>query len=272
MEDVLNRDTETPVVPDKGQGKDDKGQKDQSTERIERLERELSETRDSERYWAGIAKNGGNGRAADKPEADTPDASEFVDGKDGADGIDDDTPAKMVDELAASGTAALKKRGFITAADAKKMAAEVAVKVANTLIGRERGKITTETKLMSDFPELADKTSELYKATAKNYQEACALDPNAKTSQAALYLAAKAAKASMKPADRNSNDDDESEEDRRDRARSQDSRPRGRGVVDDRSDSLSDEDRQTIKCFAITEAEFLESRKETMSTRPRGRR
>ncbi len=274
MEDVLNLENEVPVTHPAAAPKDggDKGGKDANTERIARLERELDESRGDARFWADRAKSGGSAKADEKADDDTTDGSEFVNAKAGADGIDDDTPEKMVNELAAQGTGALKKRGFITAKDAEKLAADVAVKVANTLIGRARGQMTTEQKLSTEFPELADKSSALYKATAKNYQEACALDPNAKTSPVALYLAAKAAKASLAPASQGRNDDaDETEEERRDRARSQDSRPRGRGVVDDRSDSLSDSDRDTIRAFGLTEEEFLASRKEAMSNRP-GRR
>jgi hypothetical protein len=91
--EVLERDIEQPVVPEKGQGKDDKGGKDPVQERIERLERRLAESEQSERFWAGIAKNGGGGRQAEPEEDDTPDASEFL-ADDDTEELDGDTPEK----------------------------------------------------------------------------------------------------------------------------------------------------------------------------------
>jgi hypothetical protein len=274
--EVLERDIEQPVVPEKGQGKDDKGGKDPVQERIERLERRLAESEQSERYWAGIAKNGGGGRQAEPEEDDTPDASEFLE-DDETEELDGDTPEKLVDEFAATGVKALSKRGFITKADALKLATEAAIKVSRELIGRERVKMSSDQQLIAEFPELKDPKSDLYKETAKIYQQAVAMDPNAKKSPAVLLMAAKAAKLSLKPApsrrDRDDDDDfEETESERRDRARSQDSRPRGRGDLDDHDDRLGDEARHIISGFGITEEEFKAAQKDTMRSRPRGRR
>jgi hypothetical protein len=235
---------------------------------VESLQRERDESRESERYWADRARSGSSGGTAEpagEPEDD--DASEFID-TDAADGIDGDTPEKLVDEFAAKGVAALKSRGFITARDAQKLAADVAIKVARQMIGQQVTRSTSDAQIMAAFPELKDQTSELFKATAKIYQEAVAMDPTAKKTPAALFLAAKAAKAALKPAPKPRTDDEdddqpERESERRRRSDSQDGRPRGRGAVEEHDDMLGEEARSVIKAMGITEEEFKASRKVT---------
>jgi hypothetical protein len=236
---------------------------------VDGLRRDRDEARESEKYWAGVARNGRAAEPAAEPDDD--DAREFIDDET-PDGIEGDTPEKLVDEFAAKGVAALKSRGFITARDAQKLAAEVAVRVARQMIGQQVTRSTTDAQIMAAYPELKDQTSELFKATAKIYQEAVAMDPSAKKTPAALFLAAKAAKASLKPAPKPREEDDdepEVESDRRRRADSQDSRPRGRGQVEDHDDMMGPEARQICKDMGITEAEFKASQKTTAT---RGRR
>jgi hypothetical protein len=263
---------ETPVVPAAGKEKEAKDETvTLSKAEVEALRRDRDEARQSEKYWANIARSGG--RQAEQPaeEAnDDLDASEFLDEEAGDTGLEGDTPEKLVDDLAARGVSAIAKRGFITAKDAHKIAAEMAIKISRKLIGRERQKITSDTQIMSEFPELKDQSSELFKETARIYQAAVAMDPNAKKTPAALFLAAKAAKASLKQAaaprrgdDRDDNDE-ERETDRRRRADSQDSRPRGgRGAADEPDDMLGDEARQIIKAMGISEDEYKASLKQT---------
>ncbi len=130
---------------------------------------------------------------------------------------------------------------------------------------------------MSEFPELKDQSSELFKATAIRYQKAVAMDPSAKKTPAALYLAADAARESLKrtaPKPRNEDEDDyrpETESERRQRARAQDSRPRGRGEVET-DDMLGSEAKQVIAAMGISEAEFKESQKQYGGSASRGRR
>jgi hypothetical protein len=267
---------ETPAPP----AKDDKATKDETVTltkaEVEALRRDRDEARESERYWSQIARQGGRQQAepAEEP-AEQFDGSEFMDEK-ALDGIDGDTPEKLVDDFAAKGVAALKSRGFITAADAQKLAVEVAAKVSREMIGRERQKITTDTQIMTEFPDLRDQNSDLFKETAKRYQRAVAMDPGAAKTPAALYLAAEAAREALKarkpaaPARRE--DDYEEEGDRRARAASQDSRPRGRAEVDDQEDMLGDEARQVIKQMGITEEEYKASQKQVYGGRSRGRR
>jgi len=236
--------------------------------RIAALERQLNEAQESERYWAGLARSGGPKTA--EPEADLvpeDDGSEFLT-EDETPPIEGDSPEKLIDEFAAEGVKALSKRGFITAKDAQRIAVETAMKVTQSMIGRERGKMDTDAKILGEFPDLKDQSSELFKETAKRYQRAVAMDPAAKKTPAALYLAAEAAKEAINARRRPRDEDDyEPETERRQRAASQDARPRGRSSSDDTDDMLGSEARQIIKAMGITEAEFKASRQSQGGTR-----
>jgi hypothetical protein len=286
IEDEELQTGERPSADDgKGAGKgDDKGDKIEVPKAdYERLTRELHEAKESEKYWSGLARNGGGRQTiddtADDP-ADEIDPNQFTDDETPGAGIEGDTPAKLVDELAASGVDAIAKRGFISAKDAQKIAADVALKVSRQMIANERQKMTSDAAILSQFPELKDQQSELFKETAKLYQEAVAMDPNAKKTPAALYLAAKAAKKSLEGRDgasrrggRGADDEfEESEQDRRHRAASQGGRPGGRGASDDEPDDmLGEEAKSIIKQMGITEDDFKKSRQE-LGTRRKGRR
>lgn len=278
-DDVLGNEPNQPSVADKGAGKDEVTI---SKAELDSLRRERDEARQSERDWANMARR--NNAPAPQPVVEEEEGLDPADYTD----IDEpqvkgDTPEKLVDDLAAEGAAALGKRGFITAADAKRMAVEIAAKVTRELIGRERSKMASDATIMAEFPDLKDQKSELWAETAKRYQRAVAMDPNAKKTPAALYLAAEAARESLKAknAGRRREDDDdddnyrgerEPEEDRRRRADSQDARPRGRQAADDMEDMLGSEARQIAKAMGVSDAEFKASRKELGDQRPRGRR
>jgi len=268
-DEVLSDEPPNPDVPAKGQGKDDYVPLTRTE--AESLRRERDEARESERYWSAHARgNGQQQQQAAEPEAD--DASEFYAEETASN--DEDTPEKLVDDFAATGVKALQKRGFITAADAQKLAADTALRVTREMIGRERQKMGSDTKILADFPELKDQTSDLWKETAKHYKEAVDMDPNAAKTPAALYLAAKtaraiiAAKAKVHHAPKDDDDDDtpEPESDRRARANSQDGRAKGRAEVED-DDMLGSEAKAIIKMMGITDAEFKASRKEVGATR-----
>jgi hypothetical protein len=277
-EEVIERDATQPVVPDKGPGKDEVTI---SKAELEGLRRELSESQKSERDWASFHRRGGqDAEPAAEPE-DQLDASQFIDPEAEGAGVQNDTPEKLVDDLAAEGVAGLTKRGFITAVEAQKLAFDVATKVSRELIGREEKMRTTDATLLNEFPELRDQNSELFKATAIRYQKAVAMDPQAKKTPAALYLAADAARESLKarkPARRDTDDEDldtrgnrEDESDRRRRADSQDSRPKGRAETDDFEDMLGSEARTVIEKMGITDEEYKAARKETLAGRGRKR-
>jgi hypothetical protein len=241
------------------------------------MKRESAEARESERYWATQAR-GSNGRPAEPTvqlQDDGPDASEFIDPDEQPQGIEGDTPEKLIDEFAASGVAALSKRGFITAKDAQKIAVDTALRVTQELIGRERQKMGTDAQIKQEFPDLWDQNSDLFKETAKHYQKAVAMDPNATKSPAALYLAAEAARASLgrrTPAREDHEYEErgrEREDDRRARATAQDNRPNGKQQVDD-MDMLGPEAKEVARLMGISVKEFQDSRKE-LGTRARRR-
>jgi hypothetical protein len=136
--------------------------------------------------------------------------------------------------------------------------------------------MSTDQRLMDEFPELKNKNSELFKETAKLYQDAVAFDPGAMKTPAALYLAAKSAKAALArstPArdDESGDDGREPEVDRRHRAASQDGRAKA-PKVDDGMELLGDEAKRLVKEFGITDDEFRKSRQEMGVGSRRGRR
>jgi len=268
--EVIDRDAEQPVVP-QGQGKDENVTITRAE--LASLNRRLEESEKSERDWAAFHRNGAPRNAAAPVEEEEEDASEFLDDSVNDDGVEGDTPEKLVDEFAAEGVAALKKRGFITAKDAQKLAADTAVRVARELIGRERQKSASDTTIMGEFPELKDQNSELFKATAKIYQKAVAMDPGATKTPVALYLAAQAAKAGLRTSRKAADDGDgEAEEDRRERANAQDFRSRGRGTVDDDDGDMMGADAKAVaKAMGLSNEEFQASKKELVS-QGRGRK
>ncbi len=265
-EEVIERDAQTPGAPGSGQGNEDKITISKAD--YERLNRELTETKQSERTWADMARRNAAPvqQAVEEPEEDDIDSEQFRD-EEAADIPDDDTPEKLVEDIASKGVSAIKGRGFITAKQAQDIAIETAKKVSRELIGRERQKITADTEVFREFPELRDPNSELFKATSIRYQKAVALDPGVKKTPAALYLAAEAARESLKSksgAGNRNTRQQEDEEDRRQRANSQDGRPRGgRAVADeDDDDMLGDEAKQVIKLMGVNEADFKKYRDE----------
>ena len=233
--------------------------------RIAALTRELDESRQSEKYWAGLARAGSASAAEPEPEPTEEESNaEFYDEVPA--GLPDDTPEKMIDDFAAEGAKALSKRGFVTTAQAHKLAVDAAVRVTNALIGRERSKMTSDTQIMGEFPELKDQNSELFKETAKRYQRAVAMDPAAKKTPAALYLAAEGARDALRA--RRGDPDTEDESDRRRRVDAQDGRARGRGQGEEPDDMLGANAREVIKAMGLTEKEFQDARKETAGMRP----
>ncbi len=249
---VIGDDTQTPSVPATGQGKDEKDVT-MSRADFDSLNRQLTESRDSERYWSTAARSGRPAAVAEPEVEDN--AAEFIDDEDLAiEEIAGDTTEAMIDEFAKKGVGALTRRGLITRADAVKIATEAAVKVSRELIGREVQKRDTDSRITKDFPELQDKKSELWIETARRYQEVVEIDPGALKSPAALYLAAKSAKEHLART-RSVEDDDSPEAERRHRSDSQDGRTRTRTRVA-ADDMIGPEAAAVIKGFGITADEF----------------
>lgn len=175
-------------------------------QRLEAMERELNETKESAKVWEAIANNR---QPAPAPKADaTPkrnivDDFEFDEEDDEEEDapIEGDTPEAVLDELSKLGTDALSKRGFMRKADVVKLvraeSRKAAAAAATQAVQRGRQAATTESQIMTEFPELADRDSEFFKITSEHVRRAVQLDRLAAKNPATLYLAARAAKAEL---------------------------------------------------------------------------
>lgn len=196
----------------------------------EALKRELAEEKEAGKYWAGVARGGKQSK--DEDEDGEPEVKE-------KDDEDDDGPDKLVDEFSTQGIKALVKRGVLTKKAATELIKQEAAKIARGLIKEERQKATTENAVFRDFPELKDPKSELFEATKKEMQLLVdTFGQEAANSTAHLYMAAKAAKASLKPAKPARDDERYDYDDRQLRADAQDGGGR-------RGSQLSDDDHVT---------------------------
>lgn len=236
---------------------------------LDALRRDRDEARGSERYWANLARgNAGTAEPAAEAEEEIEiDPNEFLD-TDAATGLlPDDTPEKLVDEIARDGVKALSKRGFVSAAEAQRIAVEkateIAGKVARQIVNNERVKAVSDNVLLTNFPELKDAKSELYQETAKIYREAVAMDPNAAKSPAALFLAAKSAKQTLDA----KRDPEEDEEERLLRVSAQDGRTRGRRETA-ADDLIGPEAESILKQMGITPEAFKEEKAKLGGARP----
>ncbi len=261
-------------VSDKGQG----GKKDETVTipkaQWEAVQRERDEAKQSERFWASKAKPTPEPEPEEDEPIETDDLVPAVTGNDGADEAIFNDPDKWTDAISkgpAAVEAFLRKSGYVTAREA----AEIAVKAARQTVQVERQKMTTDAQILGEFPELKDDDSELFKATSKELKALFKIDPNFARTPAALYAAARAAKAGLKPAPKPRNEDDgdddydryEDEQDRRRRADSQDTtRSRGRPEVED-DDMLGPEAKEVMRQMGISREEFIESRKQTAGMR-----
>lgn len=249
--------TSTHVPP--GQGADKPAPKEEtvtlSKAEVESLRRERDEANQTAKYWANFARQGGQpaDQVVEDEEEIEVDPAEVLD-PDAPDGLAGDTPDKLVDELASQGTAALRKRGYVTAKEAQQIAVRAATQVANKVsrevVGNERQKLISDNQLLGKFPELRDNKSELFKETAKIYSEAVAMDPSAKKTPAALYLAATAAKQLI-----DSRGVSEEEQERLDRVAAQDGRTRGRRESAE-DDMLGPEAAEVLRQMKVTPEDF----------------
>ena len=74
----------------------------------------------------------------------------------------------------------LQASGYVTKKDAAAMAAKVAQRVAQTMIGQTVNAAKTENALFEAFPDLRNEKSDLFKATAEQYQTMVKRDPRLK--------------------------------------------------------------------------------------------
>jgi hypothetical protein len=273
FEDVLDTEaTETPVVP--------KGQPETITiskADYARLERERDEAKASEKYWADRARPAAT--VQPEEEEDPIETSDLVPKVTGAAGVDESIfsdPDKWLQAISKGPDAIkslIKSQGYVNA----DQVAEIAAKVARRTVDVERGKIGTDNKLMSAFPELADNKSELFRATAEEYNELIAFDPAAKKSPATLFAAARAAKAKLaarapqKPVDEEDEYGyDRVESDRRSRVAAQDGSRGGRGSrVEEPEDGLGPQAKSIARMMGISEDEMKAEKKKTDAVRRR---
>lgn len=256
---------------------------------FEALRRETAEAKESERYWAGVARRGGAPVTETAEETEEQiETSDLIPEVTGDQAVDDaifndpDKWAEAISKGPAAIKAFIKTQGLVTAQEA----AEIAAKVAQRTVQVERQKITADNVIVRDFPDLTNQNSDLFKATAVELKKLVAMDPRAKNSPATLYAAARVAKAGLDAkaaTDRRTRDpeaeddrydrfDHEPEEERRRRADSQDgSRTRAHSASDD-EDMLGPEAKEVMRQMNITQEEFLASAKQVRGERPRGRR
>jgi len=230
--------------------------------RMGEMQKQLEETRESERYWADRAR----GAAPAEPDDDEPDP-------DDDELVVDDKPEQLVDDLSSRGMDALVKRGVLTKKEARELIAkEVAKqsrKIAEEVVGRERTKFTTDSEIVTKYPELKDPESALFKKTREIYKGVVQRNPAKGNDPEALLDAAERAKLQLEietlkagRGDRDDDDGDPAERNRRERIRAQSS-DRGRRSSDFEEDDnrLGPEARELIQKMDITEDEFLESRR-----------
>jgi len=251
------------------------------------MKRDRDEARTSEKYWSERARATAKDEKADDDEEDDQpgvDVSDLVPAVTGADGVDESIfadPEKWLDAISKGPKAIealVKKQGYVDG----KQAAAIAEKVARRVVDVERGKITTDNKLMTSFPELADKDSALFKATAEEFQALIDFDPSAKKNPATLFAAARTARARLKaeaPARRKADDGDEygydraesDEDERRNRVRAQDGSRGGRPQRNqaDEEERIGPQARQVLEGFGLSEDKFKASVKNIGNARRR---
>lgn len=231
----------------------DKGNKDKdelATLRADnaRLTKSNGELSTSAEFWATQARSGRKDPDADPdPEPDEP--------KDDYDENED--AATFVDDLSAKGIKALEKRGVLTKKAATKLIEDIATKVSREIVGKARNSMTADAKLVSQYPELQDDKSELFKETRRIFNENCADDPSLKKSQGALMMAAKQAKLELqikngKPAGGGKSEED-LEQERIQRVRGQQGDRGRRGAAEfteEDDDTIGPEARTMLNQFA----------------------
>jgi hypothetical protein len=285
-EDVIERDapadeqvSDKEQLGEKGKGK---GPETDSKSELASLRRELAESRQSEKDWATAYRT-----RTEKAEPEEKPVAE-VDPDDPEPG----TAESLVNDITAKGLSALTERGIPTNKSVRTMIREEATKIARQIatetVGHAQTKATTDSRIMSEFPELNqndpryDPEGELFKATRTELIALMKLDPSAAKSPMALYSAARTAKATLArqaPKGRTRDEDryeyeggNEEENERRLRADSQGA-SRGRGsreTVDDEN-MLGPEARSVIAGMGITEKEFADQQKELGGRDGRGR-
>jgi hypothetical protein len=231
--------------------------------RLEGLEAQNKELIASERYWADKARADSAGAGEEGDEDEAPPAEPLTEEK----------PEEFIERLTTQGASAieaeLRKRGFIRKEDVEPLAR----KVAREIVNAERGKLTSDAKLVRDFPELQDQNSPLFQATAQIYHQAIQDDPNMMNSPTTLQMAARVAKAELAAKNKGGKPQGESEpsdyrDDRESERRRRVSAQQGeRGVsgtpFEDQEEPLGPEAQRIIRSFGrfgVTEENYRRRR------------
>src|SRR5512143_1076107 len=193
---------EAPLEPEPPKRAPAKPSKEERAEQkeLERLREENRLLQQSERFWQQRAagRKDGDEETPEEPPEDDLDVSDLVaEEEDGKKTEQEQTPDEFIDELSKLGPKAIEKAleraGFIRKADVAAITKEIAQRIVN----RERGRMTSDAELISRFPDLRDQKSELYQETSKRFRAAVARDPKAKNSPVTLFLAAEAAELAL---------------------------------------------------------------------------
>jgi len=272
-DEVLEGDHQTDDSSEDG-GSAKGGRKDKDTVTISRKEyeaqqRRIGELEGSERYWSERATRGGRSEEEEENEDEEEDDAggrgrgrnsrkSRQEDDDEEDGLPDDTPTKLTEDLTEQGLEALRKRGVITRKQLKEILARQAEqtrkqveKTVRTAIDRTTKTLAADAKLMEQYPFLAKPDSEAFKLAQKYYKEELRDDPDV-PQKVALRHAAKLAAAEIRSTDR----------DRRRRIQEQgdDYSPRQSGYSDE-DDDLGPQSRRIISDFGIDEKTFRKYRR-----------
>lgn len=157
---------------------------------FERWQRERDEARESERYWAERAR--ATGRVAEPEVVEEDDDEEDPDPKN----------ETLVDDFSSKGVKALVDRGLLTKKAAKELIAKEAGKIAREIVGQSRKAERMDSAITTEFPELQDGNSALFKATSAELKSMMAkLGPHVSKSPEHLYLAASTARLKLEAAE-----------------------------------------------------------------------
>jgi hypothetical protein len=174
--------------------------KDKGNDEVAAMRRELQEQREAARYWAEQARRTTPAQQQPATKKRKIDAELEID-DDEEDGDDGGEASESVDDfvadLAASGPAALAKRGFLSKTQVKELIAKEAAKIARAVVGREREALNRDAALTREFPGLSDEKSEMFQRTSEVYREMIAEDPSLGKSPSALKAAARVAAAEL---------------------------------------------------------------------------
>lgn len=249
----------------------------------ERNQRELNERGEAARYWSDRARAGNKGsdQEDDDNQENTPEVPEVTGNEDVDQAIFSD-PEKWVAAIAkgpAAIEALIRKGGYVTA----EKAAAIARKVARETVNETTGRLSSDHAFMNRYPDLQNKESDLFKATATEYNEMLAeMTPEerreAKKSPLTLRAAARTAEAKLKAAKTSKPKADEDdfeyervdpEEERRQRVRAQDGSRGGRGGGGEEESRIGPQQRAVLEGMGVSEDKFRISEKNIGSARRR---